>query len=81
MTLGRSSIKKKLKYVFCIKGGGGKFNKVEASMQNIQKSLSISTLPQSSFHVGNEKAVKKRDGEILREMNGAIEDEENTILK
>ena len=50
-------------------------------MQNIQKSLSISALPQSSLHVGNEKAVKKRDGEILREMNEAIEDEENTILK
>ena len=60
---------------------GRTFNKVEGSMQNIQKSLSISTLPQSSLHVGNEKAVKKRDGEILREMNEAIEDEENTILK
>ena len=63
------------------KNKGRTFNKVEASMQNIQKSLSISTLPQSSLHVGNEKAVKEREGEILREMKEAIKDEEIPILK
>ena len=50
-------------------------------MQNIQKSLSISALPQSSLHVGNEKAVKKIKGETLSEMKEAIKDEGIPTLK
>ena len=46
-------------------------------MQNIQKSISISALPQSSQTV----AVKKREDEFMRKLQKAIEKKDNTILK
>ena len=50
-------------------------------MQNIQKSLSISCLPQSMQTVGNEKAAKKREDEFMRKLQKAIDKKDNSSLK
>ena len=46
-------------------------------MQNIQKSLSISALPQSSQTV----VVKMKEDEFMKKLQKAIEKKDNTNLK